>query len=240
MIDINKMYKNDFAKSLLNDMVEYAKKLAESDELHEESIEQKYIHVVSEAISEVSGLMDNLNHAEVFLNSYSVSKLWVKHYDKNHYIRYHYEAWVINAIRLYERLLILINDVYELGINHKDVTYTSVSQHPGLSSTRTLEVLNKVHGALSSLQGLKNSIFHRYLYSDQDLTDIARYDLVARHSEGKERRDFEHASKYLSSKYLSSKKAEIKENNNQLALAVDAILSTLDERYSAAKRVKAT
>lgn len=240
-MDKDQIYKTDFGEQLAKDAVALATHLIDEREKLKKkrpvlSHEEEYIDRVRSSFTEVIDLLDNLEYAEIFLNSYAVSTAWKKKYDRSHYIRYHYEAWVLNIVRLYERLLILVDDVYVLNIPHKDVTYKKTAESPKLSDTRTLEILNKIHGVLNPTQGLKNELFHRYVYTDKSLAEIASFDFVARHSKQNEDKDkFMFASKLKAKFYLDNKKAEVRRNNKKMLEIVIAIFRTLNDAYEQGK-----
>jgi hypothetical protein len=236
MIDPSSLYETPFSKELVKDSTTYAKKLIKlkipEGGKPPRTAKGEYIHQVLDSFAELQSIVENLDMAEIFLKSYPVSVSWKKKYDRNHYFTYHYEMWILNAVRLYERLLILINSVFWLEINHKDISYIALSAHSGLKNTNTLKVLNKVHAALSQLQGLKNSVFHRYIYTDDELNEITRYNFLARNSDEELKKELSGLAKIkMNLLYLPKKRKEIENNNKELLHAVDAILSSLNEQY---------
>lgn len=236
MIDADRLYETTFSKELSKDSTTMAKQLMKLKVPKGKKAPQtergEYIHQVLDSFSELQRIVENLDMTEIFLKSYPVSVAWNKKYDQNHYFTYHYEMWILNAIRLYERLLILINSVYWLGIDHRDVSYKTVAAHQTLNGTDTLKVLNKVHAALSQLQGAKNSVFHRYIYTDDELSDITRYNFLARNSDGDLKDKFSTFAKIkMRVLYLPKKRKEVESNNNELLKAVDAIFKTLHDQY---------
>lgn len=158
MIDSDRIFKSAFAKALTEDGSQLALsmlKRQKAGESIDKTDRDEYIHQVLDSFTELQRIVENLDMAEIFMKSYSVSVAWKKEYDHNHYFTYHYEMWIMNAIRLYERLLILINSVYWLEIPHNEISYRVIAAHTKLENTPTLKILNKVHAALSELQGLK-------------------------------------------------------------------------------------
>lgn len=235
MIDQDRLHKTKFAHKLTEDGVAQAKRLlgVPKKKIPKQTEREIYVHQVMDSFSELQRIVESLDMAELFLKSYAASLAWKKRYDTNHYFGYHYEAWIINSIKLYERLLILINSVYWLEINHKDVSYITVSAHPKLESTDTLKVLKIVHGAVSNLQGVKNSVFHRYTYSDPELDEINKYNFLARHSESDEKEQFgRFATLKMRLFYLPQKRREVASNNVELLKAVDAVFNTLEKQYT--------
>jgi len=236
MIDINVLYKSPFAKELVEDSTSYARKALKMKVPKGQKLPTtergEYIHQVLDSFSELQSIVENLDMAEIFLKSYPVSKAWKDKYDQNHYVVYHYEMWILNAIRLYERLLILINSVYWLGIDHREISFKIVDANTSLRGTDTLKVLHKVHAALSQLQGTKNSVFHRYIYTDDEIGEISRYNFLARNSNDELKQKFSLAARIkMRYMYLPKKRKEIASNNMELLKAVDAILRTFDSQY---------
>lgn len=235
MIDSEQLYSTNFVKMVIKDTEDIAIRLQvvqKEGGLLDSSEREEYVCQVSDSFMEIQDAVDCLDMAEIFLKSYSVSKLWNNSYDKHHYFRYHYESWVLNAIKVYERILIIINSVYWLEIPHNEITFLSVSKHPKLQNTKTLTVLNKVHGALGQLQALKNSIFHRYAYTDDDLKMIKILSMVGRHGKQDERMQFANIAKIrMNESYLPEKRQEVNANNRQILKIADAIFNTLEQPY---------
>ena len=236
MIDLERLYKLTFTKQLVDDSTEYASKLLSvkaKKKVPKQSPREAYIHIVLDSFSELSKIAENLDYCEIFLKSYFVSKAWRNKYDKNHYITYHYEMWVINSIRFYERMLILIDSVYDLEIDHRDVSYKSISAHEGLTGSDTLKVLNRIHAALSPLQGLKNQVFHRYIYTDKEIGDISMHEFLGRNSKKDDAKKFKIYAKIKMSIYVAKKREEVNKNNKALIDAAEALIKTLDIKYIA-------
>lgn len=235
MIDPERLHTTDFAKLMTEDSKNMALRLQAAQKAGkplESSEREEYVHQVADSFLELQDSVDCLDMAELFLKSYSVSKAWKDRYDRHHYFRYHYEAWVLNAIKVYERILILINSVYWLEISHKDITYMSVSHHPKLQNTETLVLLNKIHGALNQLQSLKNTVFHRYAYTDDDLRMIKIFSTLARHSMGDEQIQFANmANTQMKWMYLPEKRKEVESNNKQILKIIDLVFNKLERPY---------
>lgn len=235
MIDQERLHTTVFAKQMTEDSKNMALRLQVAQKAGdplESSDREEYVHQVADSFLEIQDAVDCLDMAEVFLKSYSVSKSWKDRYDQHHYFRYHYESWVLNAIKVYERILILINSVYWLEISHKDVTFIAVSQHPKLQDTKTLLLLNKIHGALSQLQSLKNTVFHRYAYTDDDLRMIKIYSMLARHGQDDEREQFADIARVrMKAIYLPEKRKEIEDNNKQMLKIIDSVFDVLEQPY---------
>jgi len=231
-MNFDKIYETNFVSLLSGDSTALAKRVLYRGKKSKLADQAKYVHLVLSSFNEVTSVLENLEYGEIFLGSYSVSSRWRKKYDRNHYIRYHYEFWVINLIRLYERLLILIDDVYGLGIPHKEVTYKTISSAIKMEGTDTLKILKKIHGALSTAQGLKNEVFHRHTYSDGTLDDITMYDFLSRQSnETNEQKKFVWAARLKAQLYLMGKRREVRKANIEMIGIVLSVLNTLAMPY---------
>lgn len=235
MIDSERLHTTDFAKYVTDDSRAVLLRVYAAQKAGkplESSEREEYIHQVLDSFSELQEAVDCLDMAEVFLKSYYVSKTWKDRYDQHHYFRYHYEAWVLNAIKVYERLLILTDSVYWLDIPHYEVTYRSISEHEKLRGTKILQLLNKIHGALNELQRLKNTVFHQYAYTDDDLKQIKTFSTIARHGKSEEKETYSNLAKVqMQHLYLPEKKKEVETNNQQILKIVDAVFNALEEEY---------
>lgn len=243
-MDIEKLNKSDFGKNLSRDSVAFVKKLQpyllknKKRNKSAQTEREKYIHSVLSSFTEVTHMLESLEYCEIFMNSYTVSTAWSKKYDRNHYIRYHYENWVMNLVRLYERILILITDVYELEIPHKEVSYITVATAEDLKNTDTLRLLQKVHGSMSNAQAAKNQFFHRYKHDDEKLRELAMYELVSRNSTGDDEKSFSLIAKILAKKYTREKIIEVKKSNKTLVEISVAMLVTLNDKYTERAKAK--
>jgi len=239
-MDKDKVLQTKFGKQVTEDSVDIAKLAIAQDKKKKKLVptsEQSYILRVSDVIVEINNLLDNLEYCEIFLNSYSASAAWKKKYDWSHYIRYHYEVWIMNLVRLYERILILVNEVYDLGVEDKQVNYRTISSNRHLENTGTLKLLKKIDDALNNIRAARNQVLHRSMYDDDKLKRVAMFDFVARHGNNqKERGSFIFAAKLDAKIYLMTKKKEVKENNIKMVDIVEAIYKTLDIKYDEMKR----
>jgi len=230
----DRLFTKKFPKDVSSDGVIFATRLSKlpREAEYKQTEREAYVHQVLDSLLELDAIRERLHMAEIFLKSYAVSKRWKDNYDEVLYFTYHYEMWIMNVIRFYERLLILVNSVYWLEIPHDRVTFLTVEKHPHLKDTQTRETLQKIHNALNNMQGLKNRVFHRYQYSDDRLAEISRFNLIARGGDSNNAEKFRAAAKFkMRYTYLPRKRKEVAASNENLMKNADMLFDTLEKRY---------
>ena len=159
-----------------------------------------------------------------------------------HHLSYNIENYFIRLDSLYDRVLQLVNAIYNFGltdnlVNKRSVT-KKISTVDGYSElNNSLEMLNKVLKNYSDEK--RNAIIHRHSYFDQQLDRIEMYYHPFYSKEILEDKDkaenFKQIRKEELSFYLRRKKKEFNETNQMCFEKLLLIFDDLEKQYSIMK-----
>ena len=247
----NELYKNKFYSKVIND----SQKLIEKDERKERLLEgfkkklngedipsrwdslpadEKFHISTFRATSEILYKLQSLDYCVAYINSYPSTPLWKKNFGRAEYIKYHLENYYGNIVAVFDRCLVLVNHLYNLGFNPQDTKYNLIIKNKHLENTDTLRMLKAINKGLEGIRSVRNYIEHQGSLTDKKLDDISFYELI--YTKGRTKGKLKNVLKvYLKlqySEYLRDKKKEIKDNNAALTAAVNSLFDSLYEKYT--------
>jgi len=197
-------------------------------------VDEKFHISTFRATSEILYKLQSLDHCVAYINSYPSTPLWEKSFGRADYIKYHLENYYGNIVALFDRCLLLVNHLYDLGFDPQDAKYNLITNNKHLENTDTLKVLKAIHKGLERIRSIRNYIEHQSSLSDKKLDDISMYELI--YTKGDIKRKLKNVLKlYLRlqySSYLRDKKKEIKNNNATLVAAVNSLFDSLHQKYT--------
>lgn len=141
---------------------------------------QGYVLQVFQELSRVGQRLDSLEASLVFMSAYSASPKWRASFGRTAYLRYHNEAFVLNAAATYDRCLQLANAVFELGIPRERVAGGSVLSNEHIKDTATSSALKKLNAYVSDsgIREQRNRVVHRSEYQDKNLESMEAIELL--------------------------------------------------------------
>lgn len=162
---------------------------------------------------------------------------------RGQHLTYNIENYFIRLDSLYDRILQLVNAVFNFGFDdskvRKDRVLKKLSKVDGYSElSNSLDELNNVLKKYSDEK--RNVIVHRHSYFDQELDMIEMFynpfysKIMLQDSDNAE--NFKQIRKERLSFYLRGKKKEFKEINEKCFEKVFLILTELEKEYTLKKR----
>lgn len=247
---LDDLYKNKFYSKVISD----SQRLIEKDERKDRLVEgfkkklkgeeipsrwnslpadEKFHISTFRATSEILYKLHSLDYCVAYINSYPNTALWKKSFGRSDYIKYHLENYYGNIVAVFDRCLLLVNHLYDLGFDPQDAKYNLITKNKHLENTDTLKVLKAVHKGLEGIRSVRNYIEHQGSLSDKELDDIAMYELI--YTKGNTKKKLHNVLRvYLKlqfSSYIHKKKTEIKNNNATLVDAVNSLFNSLHQKY---------
>ncbi|MBL7789111.1 MAG: hypothetical protein JNL75_04670 [Chitinophagales bacterium] len=146
-----------------------------------------------------------------------------KRYDieKTHYYKYHIENHIIRSTTIFDQLILLINGLFELGIDPKKCTFDIISTNSHTKKSREIALLKELDKAINGFKGKRNLILHRGEFRDSDFDDIATRELLKKNFNENEKKDiaveiYLKNEELLSKIYRSERISEMKKSNENL------------------------
>ena len=185
-------------------------------------------------ITEIFYKLETLGHCIAYLNSYPSTSLWKKNFSRADYIKYHLESYYGNILGTFDRCLLLVNHLYDLGFEPRDAKYKLITKNKHLSGSKTLEILTRTHKALENIRSVRNYIEHQGSLSDKELDKISLYELLNKNKslEPKLKKITKVLLKLGYSSYIRKKKKEVRNNNTAIILLANALFTSVEEKYN--------
>lgn len=196
---------------------------------------EKYIVDTFQRATETLFKIESLSYYIAFVNSYPKTKMWDKTFGRADFIRYHTEAYLNGISGVFDRCLLLVNQVYDLGIQEKYAKYEIIISNKHLQKSPTKKVLVIFNKAITKIKALRNFSNHQGRYADKELDKMSTYEFLLR-SNAKFTKKQKNIIKFLVLKfgfnsYINKKKKEINENNKKINQLCDVLFSTLLDKF---------
>ena len=228
--------KNKFIKIVLNNVQVVLKKGLNSNprlENRRSDLSKKEMFIVDtfHYVMEVLSKIETIDYEFIFLNPYPRNKLWEKMFNRIDYIEYHTECYLNNIIGIFDRYLLLINFLYDLGFQNKDVRYHLIISNEHIRKEQIKDNLENFNTALQNTRSLCNFTKHRGRLSDKNLDEMRMYKFILGNNKIISKRKFELFYKVQLSHYISKQKIKIKKNNNNIRKFCDVLFNNLSGEY---------
>ena len=133
----------------------------------------EYNSNVHSSFSRIVETLDDLRATQIFLRQYPYPKTLGKNkISRSTYAIYHIEMYFLKTASLRDKLAILINDVYRLGLPEKRVSVDLLSEMSQLKKAECILLLKTFSKSLNGIASQRNLIAHRTKYDDQEISEI--------------------------------------------------------------------
>lgn len=203
--------------------------------------DHRYSRQVSNSLDEVKEVCEMLCMSPVLLNSYRRTSLWDKYFNQSSYMKYHIENWYINVIRLEDMFLIMINDIFQLGIKKELVGYEILKSNTNLP-TEIVRGLAAFHKSVKPIRAARIMLIHHQTLYEKKLDEIRKDEtMVKLVKEGGKAKDFEKelrmieffTRKFKAPEYRQNKRDYMLASNNSMMQYVSDMLFALESYYIA-------
>jgi hypothetical protein len=187
----NQIYNNNFVKKVINNSTEIIQqdpltaedikryRLGKSPRKRKKSRYTKYNTDIFYRLTRILETLDDLRAVQIFLKQYPYSKTLRKNrITRTAYAIYHIEVYFLKVTSLKDKLALLTNDVYDLGLPEKRVTLDLLADMKQLKNSQVVSLLKTFSKAISEITSQRNIIAHRGKYDDKELTEIKMYEMV--------------------------------------------------------------
>jgi hypothetical protein len=180
-------------------------------------------------LNNIIDILNDIDNVKFFLKKYPFSKkLKNNKITKTIYTTYHLEVYFIKIAGLRDRLSLLINTVYDLGLPDKEVKIyllSKMKQLKGSSLIKLLEKFNKELEMIGIVEG-RNLIAHNANYDDEKLKVIRMYEMVKDKVEGAE-----DLADLMMQTYIIEKLKIIKKNKEFVENFLEIFLNEIKVEY---------
>lgn len=164
---------NKFLKALLKEKLKNPKLLVEDKKESEKSEKELFQDDLFARVFEIIDRLTLLDLCPGLIISAPKDKIWKrKDVYRSTYINYNLESYLINLTGSFDRCLLLVNELYDLGLAEKHVKYKILRSNKHLQNKRPMKMLSKIFKNIESFRFARNVVVHREKLSDGTLNSL--------------------------------------------------------------------
>ena len=192
-----------------------------------------YIVECGKSVSAIDSAVDKVNQSLTVLNYDYINSIGCGQYNLAEYIEFHIENYIIRAHSIYDRTLIFINKLLQLGIDNSHIGHGLVVSNENVKRFGLDKPLQALKKQFKTYHNIRNTIIHHDRYKDDEFDTISLYhkteSLLKQTS--KDPLLNEDVLKALTSEYLSAKTDELTDNLNQIKEKLELFLEEAVKVY---------
>ena len=187
-------------------------------------------------LMEILETLDDLKATLVFLRQYPYPKTLTKHkITKSFYLTYHIEFYLVKLASLRDKLALLVNEVFILGLPDKHVKVDLISKMKQIKGKHIVKLLKNFNDSLEGVASSKNIIVHKGKYDDKALAKLSMYELV---NTGRKKIVPPGLLKIMASLYIQEKIRIFRKNQKSIEKFLDLFFLELNKEFN--KRYKSS
>lgn len=129
-----------------------------------------YIQKVNLHLAGLFSMIDRLEQAALFMTSFSPSKrMRDAGITRKSHLQHSIEDYIIRTASIYDRALIAVNTICELGVASRRVDDKNVRRHSDKLSPIVIDSLDQLRATLEPYRQDRHAIVHREHYRDKEL-----------------------------------------------------------------------
>lgn len=234
-MEFTDLYKNGFYTTLFNKIKPITDRIIKKNHILKNKQEQ-YIIDCFKCLVEVLYKVESLGYYIPFIKSYPKTASWEKTFGRTDYIRYHTEVYLNGITGILDRCLLLINQIYNLGIEERRATYENIISNRHIINEPVKDVLDRFNKSIKDIKYLRNVTNHRGRYRDEELDKLSEYEFLLRSKvkfSKKQQRLLElYVKKFGVSIYIRKRRRDVINNNKIIYKHCDSLLSSLLSKFN--------
>ena len=243
MTNLDKIIGHKFTQRLLNDseIISKGRKFKLTDielENPEFSEYEFYIHNTGFYYIHFLELCRQLENAIILLSNFRYDNK--TEISRGDHLTYNIENYIIRLTSITDRTLQVINAVYHLCVDEKDVNERVIINNLKVSRTKLPKHFNEFKKSLKDYAGERNTIVHRHSFINKQLRKIQIFyhkELTKGMLADKDIAvGFKEVRKGVLTKFISDRKKEFHATNETCFKTLVPILDILDEQYETNKQ----
>jgi hypothetical protein len=204
---------------------------------------EQYLLDCFQALSEIEGLVAQLNYSAVFLTNFrNTTGIKRSKINRFEYMLYHIESYLLRVTGVMDRLLILVSKVLSLNITPLQCKASQmVGGQKGKKGKYVDLIESKIPGLTDALNGVlshinifrddRNSIAHSEKINYADLRQIEMFHLVLNSDHNEDFKNYKSFVKVLTDKKAAEYKNDFLRCNENLGRLLIPVYSLLEEYF---------
>lgn len=179
---------------------------------------ERYIQSTGYYVGQVLNQTERVDQAAILINSYPYVREWRTRYGRFEYFQYHMEQYFIALSGLVDRLFLLFNHLYGIGMDDEGVRYSTLHKELlAKGHADEAELLKNIRDSMRFVKKKKNHYTHLVRFWEKDLWRIGVLEFSLRNKtipdpDGYLKADLDFDTKI----YLKEKMKLIKDNEKPL------------------------
>ncbi|MCG6220868.1 Cthe_2314 family HEPN domain-containing protein, partial [Vibrio diabolicus] len=135
----------------------------------------EYIVECGKAVSAIDSAADKVKQSLTILQYDYIEALDCEEYNLAEYIEYHIENYIIRAHSIYDRTLIFINKLLQLGIDNSNIGHALIVSNENVKKFGLDAPLKSLKKEFKAYHHIRNSIIHHDRFKDEEFDIISLY-----------------------------------------------------------------
>ncbi|MCE0494652.1 Cthe_2314 family HEPN domain-containing protein [Vibrio salinus] len=203
-----------------------------------ESNVDNYIIECGKAVAAIDHAVDKSKQCLSLINYEYIRLINNDEYNLADYIEFHIENYIIRTHSIYDRTLIFINKLLQLGIDNSHIGHELLVSNENVKKYKINESMKSLKKRFKKYHNIRNMIIHHDKYNDEEFEEISLYhktnELLERNNQkemiNKEVLDF------VTEDYLKEKLQELSSNLDSILEQLVILLEQSFEVYEGKKR----
>lgn len=191
--------------------------------------EQEYCGYVFRRMTQLLDTMEDLKSITMFIKRFPNKKA-LRNITKEGYFQYHIENFYIRSCSLLDKLCLLINEIFLLGLPARFAKPKVLYGMRQLKDTRAIKVLKLFERFINQGRQMRNYVDHEGKYEDKKLNEIAMYSLIERCTPEKEFK-YSDVLNFLIREYITMSSQRMKGIVTAIEGFLDGYFKELNEHF---------
>lgn len=140
-----------------------------------ESQLENYIYFSSRALSALKSSISKSRLSLTLLRSSHIEKMDSKELPKGLYIEMLVENSIIRVQSVYDRVLILVNKILDLGISNNQISHNAIVTNEWVERFGLVENIKSIYKACSEYRFIRNTVIHHDRYTEEELDELTLF-----------------------------------------------------------------
>lgn len=149
------------------------------DPSHVVSQREKYVHDILNTMRAINSTYEQLSFVPVFIRNYPDIEEYSKAgITRLGYLRYHIENHILKMSTLLDQSVILINQVFRLGIPSRDTSVRQLKTNLHTKSSDSVKLVADFDKTIRDIKHLRNKIIHKGEFHDGDFHQLEVFEMI--------------------------------------------------------------
>ena len=238
MTNFDKLLEEPFLKTILLENMEFENRDRKNDKNFDllNYLNDSFFYTIH-----LMTLYDQLQNSIEFLSNYRYNKK--DEIGRGKHLVYNVENYIIRITSVSDRMLQMINAIFNLGINEKDVKERLVLNNSKVIKTNIPEHFKNFKKILIDFTGDRNAIIHRHSYINEELFRLEKFynPTIVEHyfmkASPEEQEKFKFIRQQTLTNFIKKTKSDFKEVNELCFERTIPIFKVLESEFSKQKSI---